>query len=366
MATATAESELDIAPIPEIEAAIEADAKRLGLETPAHDDEPTLEEGDDESPESGGRPRDDKGRFQSTEGDDKPKADRAGQTEDAAAGANGEGSPATGKPEAGKDQQQDQNTQIQDPKPKNQSAYAKEQERKARSWEALNSEKETYRREREQFELERKQFEEQQRAANVQRKDEHGFTAEQYQQRAAQWNARASALSSQAMEAEARGDYAAAEKLQAQAQQEATLARTAQSRAATLSGGGVTQVWQSLGADLPEAMAVGSEMNQAIRAAIRGNADLLGSPLGPYRAAVKVGRELLLKQGKELETAKAAAGKVPGLEKQLAEVSRQLSELRARTSLPGGAANLSRGGGDGDDFASMSLEQQEAWLRRNA
>lgn len=366
MATAAAESELDIAPIPEIEAAIEADAKRLGIETPAHDDEPTLEEGGDGSPESGGRPRDDKGRFQSTEGDDKPKADRAGQTEDAAAGANGDGSPATGKPEAGKDQQQDQNTQIQDPKPKNQSAYAKEQERKARSWEALNSEKETYRREREQFELERKQFEEQQRAANVQRKDEHGFTAEQYQQRAAQWNARASALSSQAMEAEARGDYAAAEKLQAQAQQEATLARTAQSRAATLSGGGVTQVWQSLGADLPEAMAVGSEMNQAIRAAIRGNADLLGSPLGPYRAAVKVGRELLLKQGKELETAKAAAGKVPGLEKQLAEVSRQLSELRARTSLPGGAANLSRGGGDGDDFASMSLEQQEAWLRRNA
>lgn len=362
MSTAAADTELDIAPIPEIEAAIAEDAKRLGLDLPSNDSDTDQDDG--LPSDEGGTERDEKGRFRSTEGDE-PKADRAGHTEDAAA-KGGQVDPTAQKPEAGKDQQQ-QDTKPQDSNTnsKKQSAYAKEQERKARSWEALNAEKETYRREREQFELERKQFEEQQRQGSAKQRDEHGFTAEQYQQRAAQWNARASALSSQAMEAEARGDFAAAERLQQEAQTEAGLARTAQARAQTLSGGGVTATWRSLGADLPEAMAVGSEMNAAIRAAIRGNPDLLGSPLGPYRAAVKVGRELLLKQGKELETAKAAAGKVPGLEKQLAEVSRQLSDLRARTSLPGGQANLSRGGNEGDDFASMSLEQQEAWLRRN-
>lgn len=365
MSTAAAETELDIAPIPEIEAAIAQDAKRLGIDLPSSEANPDQDDGDPSN--ESGTVRDEKGRFRSTEGDE-PGAERAGQMEDAAAKGEAGGNPTTPQPEAGKDQQQqDQGTKNQDPNTnsKKQSAYAKEQERKARSWEALNAEKEAYRREREQFDLERKQLEEQERQANSRKRDEHGFTAEQYQQRAAQWNARASALSSQAMEAEARGDYAAAERLQQEAQQEAGLARTASARAQTLSGGGVTATWRSLGADLPEAMAVGSEMNAAIRAAIRGNPELLGSPLGPYRAAVKVGRELLMKQGKELETAKAAASKVPGLEKQLAEVSRQLSDLRARTSLPGGQANLSRGGNEGDDFASMSLEQQEAWLRRN-
>lgn len=343
----------DIDPIPEIEAAIAADAA-------------LLEKADADGAADDGRSRDENGRYTGAD-----KAKRAGQGEADEAPEDAEGSPAAKPTETKDGQQQQQKPDAKaELKPeakdsgKPRSDWQRDNERKAKSWEGINQTKSELTREREQFDLERKQFEAQQAGARTGQRDEHGYTAAEYQRRSQQWTAQAQTLTQQAMQAEASNDFDAAERLQAQAQENARLGRLATQRAEALRGGGVNDVWKALGNDLPEAMQFDSEVNRQVRATLKGNAELLQSPLGPYRAAVIVGRQLLQAQGTELAKAKADALKVPGLEKQLAELTDQLQGLRQRTSLPGGGASLERGGGGERPFADLTLEEMERDLAR--
>jgi hypothetical protein len=347
----------DIAPIPELEAAIAADAHLM--DDAAAGGAPGGDGGTGDEPERQVEPtRDERGRFRSAE----EEAARASQEQAKA----GQDKPAGSTAEKTAADSKTNNTET-DPKADNnsgkpQSAFARENERKAKTWEAINQQKEELRREREQIELEKAQVQAIQAQGQQARRDEHGFTANDYATRAGQWTARAQELTQQAMAAEARGDFTESDRLNAAAAGEAALAKKAQARAATLKGGGVADVWSSLGADLPEAMQYDSEVNKQLRATLRANAELLGHPMGPYRAAVRVGRELLTRQGAELAKAQAEAGKVKGLETQVSDLTRQLAELRQKTSLSGGRANLIRGDGGERKFDDLSIEEMEREL----
>ena len=349
----------DIAPIPELEAAIAADAALMGDTDAAAGGQQGDEAGDGNEPERAIEPnRDERGRFRSAEeeaarasqekattGQDKPEGSTTGKTATDSK-TNTETDPADNNNGNGKPQ----------------SAFARENERKAKTWEAINQQKAELAREREQIELERQQVQAIQAQGQQARRDEHGFTANDYATRGQQWAARAQAFTQQALEAEARGDFAEGDRLNAAAANEADLAQKAQARAATLKGGGVQDVWKSLATDLPESMQYDSEVNKQLRATLKGNAELLAHPMGPYRAAVLVGRELLTRQGAVLAKAQAEAGKVKGLETQVSDLTRQLAELRQKTSLSGGRANLIRGEGGERKFEDLSLEEMEREL----
>jgi hypothetical protein len=340
----------DINAIPEIEAAIAADAALLGAAAE------TQTEGD--GPERSVEPdRDERGRYRSAEEEaERASLEQATAEQGKPEGSTAEKTAADFKPET-------------DPKPdskngKSQSAYARENERKAKTWEAINAQKAEVAREREQIKLEREQVEAIQAQGQQGRRDEHGFTANDYATRGQQWATRAQALQQQAMAAEARGDFTEGDRLSAVAASEADLSKKAQARAVSLKDGGVQDVWQALAKDLPESMQFDSEVNKQLRATLKGNADLLGHPMGPYRAAVRVGRELLERQRVELAKVHAEAGKVKGLETQVSDLSRQLQDLRQKTSLTGGRVNLIRGDGGERRFDDLSIEDMERELAR--
>lgn len=116
--------------------------------------------------------------------------------------------------------------------------------------------------------------------------------------------------------------------------------------------------WQGVKAAMPELLDPTSAINRETVALIRANPGLLSEPGGPYVAVLRVLRSM----GGKLEV---EAGKVPGLTKQVEALTKQVAELRALTSLPGGGGPTSRGGGGSEDFASLSTAQQEAQLRRD-
>lgn len=345
--------------IPELEAAMAADAHlfkddplALAKEGDGNDIEAAGDDGGEERPTE--PTRDEKGKFRSAKESDRAGQDQAGKD--------------AGKPEGSTTEETDPKAADQannNDKGKQSSAWEKDRQRRDTSWKALNDEKSSFQREREQFEMERQQFKAQQETLSSQRTDEHGFTAAQYQTNAARFSDLANTRQQQAAEAERNGDFGRAEKLMAEAQQNANLGRLAGERAAALRGGGVADVWSALGQDLPEVRQHGSELNQAVIKALKGNPALMRDPMGPLRAAVQVGRATLLQQAEALKKANESAGKVPGLEKQVADLSAQLQELKAKTQLGGGRANLNRGGSD-DDFENWPLEKQENWLRSNA
>jgi hypothetical protein len=244
------------------------------------------------------------------------------------------------------------------------SAWAKEGQRKANTWAEINKTKTELATEREQFRLEREQFEAQQKNATETARDSQGYTATDYDRAARQFATATASFTQKAIEAEARGDFAAADEFNAKAAQNSDLARKAGERVAALRGG-PSSTWKRLQEDLPEALEFNGPVNTELRALLRGNPKLLGDPVGPYRAAVLVGRKLLRAAEAERDTLKAEAVKVPGLSKQVAELSARLKELTEATSLTGSDAIMSRGG-NARNFADLSLEEMEAQLAGSA
>lgn len=243
------------------------------------------------------------------------------------------------------------------------SAWQKENERKARTWEGINATKAQLEADREQLKLEREALTAQQSQAQAQVRDAHGYTAEQYERAATTTTAKAERLAKQALEAEQAGDFAKADQLHSQAGEAQTAAKAMQDRASGLKGG---NVWDRLKADLPEALQFNGPINVEIRKLLRGNPQLLGDPMGPYRAAVQVGRSVLQATEQKLATANVEAAKVPGLLKQIEELSARVKELQAATSLPGGGAAMSRGGSGGRKFEDLSVDEMERELQAEA
>lgn len=244
------------------------------------------------------------------------------------------------------------------------SAWAKENARKSRTWEGINQTKAEIAAEKEQLRLEREQFVAQQQSASGRQTDADGYSAADYTRVGRTAAQKAEQFTQQAMEAEGRGDFTAADRLHAKAAEETQLAQVTQQRAAALAGASQPgAVWERLKADLPEALQFNGPINRELRGLLRSDPKLLGDPMGPYRAAVQVGRKVLQKTEAELATARVEAGKVPGLQKQIEELSSQVRVLQQATSLTGGGGTISRGGEDSKKFEDLSLEEMEAQLR---
>jgi hypothetical protein len=284
-------------------------------------------------------------------GEAKSTATQDGETPPAKAGAN----------EAAKGDA----TKGGEPPRANSSAWARENERKAKTWEGINQTKAELAAEREQLKLEREQFTAQQQQTATPRRDEAGFSAVDYERHAKRFASSAQMFTAQAMEAEGRGDFATADRLNEKAAREQQLAEAAQQQAKALgSANGPGAVWERLKADLPEALQFNGPINKELRATLRGNQALLADPLGPYRAAVLVGRKVLQETEGKLTAAQAEAAKVPGLQQKITELSARVQELQQATSLPGGGGTISRGqGSEGKAFADLSLEEMEQQLR---
>lgn len=339
---------------PEIAAEMQRDAeawKRQGRDTNL----------DDDTPEQTDRPRDENGRFTSQEQEGKPDADQAGDADEAKEGD--DASQPTEKPQALKDGKPPTETETTKTDQQEKSKWAREQERKGRTWDEINKSKSQVQQEREQLDLERKQWEAQRETLTGQVKDESGFTAAEYQQAAGNYTQRAQGLRRQQLEADARGDFDTADRLGNEAGKFETLATKAKERIDQLSATGPNAAWTRLGQDLPEALQAGSPLFAELRKTIRDNPKLLADPFGPYRVAVQIGRKTLETTQAQLAKATTESAKVPGLEKQVAELSAKVKELTRLTSLTGDGGTLVREGSSGQPFEDLSLEQMEAQLR---
>ena len=240
---------------------------------------------------------------------------------------------------------------AEDPNDAGKSAYRKEIDRRERSWESLNKQKAEFQAQRDEFELQRKTLEARERhlATKAGAAKLNGYTAEDY-------DAAAPKFEAQALAFEQAGDFDKAD----QQRELAVKAREAagQLRSRNPAGDGVTQAWQKLKSDLPEALNVQSPLNRELRALIQSRPDLLGDDAGPYRVAVLAGRKLVA----QLE---GEAAKVPELLKQVEALTAQNRELEQRVSIPGGGGSLNRGmGSERRNFASMSTAEQEDALNR--
>lgn len=348
--------------VPEIEQAIALDAAKWEKEgrdisdMPARDGKGRFTTGADEQ---GDKPDGQRAAGEATEAKDgkaaSPATERQSDSEKALATQGKEAGQQAGKP-AGQQGSADANGK--------QSAWAKENERKQRTWEGINETKKAIEAEREQLKLEREQFLAQQDTvrSRATATDGHGFTAAAYETNAKRFASNALAYQQKSMEAEARGAIEEADQWTAKATEESDLAKAAEGRAKAMRGDDTSAVWARLAADLPEALQAGNAMNVELRNALRGNRELLGDPMGPYRAAVQIGRKVLQKAEADAATAKAEAAKVPELQKQIAELSERVKELTRLTSLPGGGAATVREGSDGRKFEDLSLDQMEKQL----
>lgn len=238
------------------------------------------------------------------------------------------------------------------------SAYRKEIDRRERSWESLNKQKAEFQAQRDEFELQRKTLEARERhlATKAGAAKLNGYTAEDY-------DAAAPKFEAQALAFEQAGDFDKAD----QQRELALKAREAagQLRSRNPAGDGVTQAWQKLKSDLPEALNVQSPLNRELRALIQSRPDLLGDDAGPYRVAVLAGRKLVAQLESETAKLRGEAARVPELLKQVEALTAQNRELEQRVSIPGGGGSLNRGmGSERKNFASLTTAEQEDALNR--
>jgi hypothetical protein len=238
------------------------------------------------------------------------------------------------------------------------SSYRKEIERRERSWQELNKQKEAAKAREDELELREKTLVARERALATrgQAAKLNGYTAEDYDAAAPKFEAQAAVF-------EQAGNFDEADKQRALAEKAREAA--AQLRARNPAGDAVTQSWQKLKSDLPEALNAASPLNRELRALIQTRPDLLGDEAGPYRVAVLAGRKLVAQLEGEKNKLAAEAQQVPGLKQQVEALTAKVRELEQLTSLPGGGGNLNRGGGSGGkSFSTMTLAEQEAAIER--
>jgi len=289
------------------------------------------------------------------------KAQRAnGDGSQSATESNQQQQQQPGKREDGKAgaEQQQTNDQAKPEDEAGKSTYRKENERRERSWQELNKQKEEFKAQQAQFEIEKQTVIQREQALRRVPK-RNGFTAEQFE-------AGVQKFENLAAHYEQAGDYAKAD-------EQRQLAENAKAAAADLRkqapGAARTseQTWALLKADLPEALNTANPLNQELRALIQARPDLLADEAGPFRVAVLAGRKLVAGLEQQLNASKAEAGKVPGLQAEVAKLSARVQELEGLTSPGGegggGAAN--RGSGRVKTPAEMSTSELEQSIERD-
>lgn len=276
---------------------------------------------------------------------------------------------AAGKPGGGTEQQEKQgqeSTQDGGADPdEGKSAYQREVARRDRSWQALNREKEEFKQRQQELELREQTIQAREQA--VRQGQGQAEQPEKYENAAKGFESRALQREARAEELEAAGKYLEADEARQAAAGDRDNARRAVAYAKELRARDpVADSWTRLKADLPEALNVGSVLNQELRTLIRTRPELLGDEAGPYRAAVLAGRKLVAGLEAENGKLKEQAGQVPALQQQLQTLQARVKELESMTSLPGdGGRALNRGQNGGRKaFHELSTAEQEQALER--
>jgi hypothetical protein len=362
--------------IPEIEAAMAADeaewAKADSQESEAGRDQTT-------------------GRFTSADKADDDEAPEDAEGDEAESGADHAGADADGKPKGpteakqsteqkqapdkGKETKAEDKAKEDEAKAKAEeedparSKFVKNQVRQDRTWKVINANKEEAGKrmaaaeEKERHvKLMEEQFAAQVRAQSTPRRDAKGRTADDYRRAATDWKAKAETLSRQAIESEAAGDFAEADRLNNEAAKLQKVAADADAMFEVLDDSGPQAVWRRIATEMPEVFQVGNEINLAVRQMLKTDPKLMADPMGAFVALVRVGRQSLTSTREKLKVAQTEASKVPELQKTIAELTKKVGELTTLTSVPGSAANLSREGISGRRFEDMSLDEMEANL----
>lgn len=254
-----------------------------------------------------------------------------------------------------------QATARQEPRPTvedGKSPFAKERERRDTSWKALNADKESFKTEtesrRQELDL-REQTLKARESALSRPVTYRGYTADQLDTGAKTFTAKAAAL-------EQAGDFEAADEQRA-------LAQESQARAVELrkqSTGAVTPeaAWATLKQDAPEVLQLGSSMNQEMRALLQAQPQILEGPYGPYRAALQVGKKMVVRLEAEMHRHKAEAAQVPVFKQQIETLTARVRELENLTSLPGDGNGAYNRGGAERNWSDLSTSEQEAQLNR--
>ncbi len=242
--------------------------------------------------------------------------------------------------------------------PEDKSTYRKEIERREKSWQELNKQKEEFKAQQAQFDIEKQTVIQREQALRRVPK-RNGFTAEQFE-------AGVQKFENLAAHYEQQGDYAKADE-QRQLAENAKAAAADLRRQAPGAARTSEQNWALLKADLPEALNTANPLNQELRALIQQRPDLLADEAGPFRVAVLAGRKLVAGLENQLNASKAEAGKVPGLQAEVAKLSARVQELEGLTSPGGegggGAAN--RGSGREKSPAEMTTAELEQSIERS-
>jgi len=320
------------------------------------------------------KPRDAQGRFASNEqpsaeGEGADDADIAGAEtgkETAAEQGQPTGKQSTEAEKALPKGEQQQTDPKADPKAgqneqAGKSRYAQDQARRNGSWEEINKSKAQIAAEREQLTLEREQFAAQQQTSSSVARDETGKSATDWEGFSSKFAQRSTQRAQLALQAEQAGDFEKADQLNGLAANDADLAKKAGERAAALKGAGTSAVWEKLKADLPEAMQFDGPLNKELRAALRSDAQMKADPIGPYRLAIRAQRKVVQAAEQRAVTAEKEAARVPELTKRIEALTAQVEDLTRKTSLPGGGANLTRGGSP-QNWADKSTADMEREL----
>lgn len=245
------------------------------------------------------------------------------------------------------------------------SAFAKNSERQRQTWETINREKAEHAKrvaaEEDRLKLEREQFEAQQRQAPV--SQARGREEARFRDASVKFRALAAQQLTQAEQAEDAGEFEAADRYRKEAAKNEDLSKKAVSAAESVKQTLVSELWTQLAQDFPEAIDHTNPVSAELRKILRADRSLMADPQGLFRAALRAGRQTFKTVLGRLEKAEKAEAEASELRKQNEALTAKLNELKRRTSIPGGTANLSRDGADGPGFEGLSFEQQEAWIR---
>ena len=171
-----------------------------------------------------------------------------------------------------------------------------------------------------------------------------------------------------AQQLEAQGRFDEADKKRDVARIAKDTARTAQAGGPGLgaqpAAAGVTldQSWARLKTDMPELTQAGTPANQEVLAMLKAEPSLLADELGPYRVMVKVGRKMVGQLEQKAAQAEAQAARVPGLEAQIATLTKDNERLMKATSLPGGDVSPGGGGAAPPAFEKLSTDKMAEQL----
>lgn len=265
------------------------------------------------------------------------------------------------------------------------SAYKRSQDRLEKTWKAVNDRKVTLDTQESALKAREAQLaQREQQLTEKAAKADRKFSPEQYEQAAqtkinglSQLEVQADGLQARAEKLEADGKYGEAERLKEQAN-----ALRAQATADKVLAQRMREYAQHLRQNPdPTAAQVQAKQQQALShwtvEAAKAYPELAvkGSPFqvavaNALQDAAKSGLDvnehpMLMFHAAKMVALQTAAERVPGLEKESAKLKNRVKELEGLTSPSGGQSAAQATTQPKSDFANMTLDQQEAWLRKN-